>query len=1077
MLLFHLRSCLSEPGCANKGSQMMRLKPPLHTGSRRWAAAAILVLAGVSLSEAQTKGGRIQGYVFDPTQAVIPGVTVTATDQERDVERETVTSRLGKYVFSHVMPGLYTLRFEAEGFLPYVAENFEVRVGETAAFSPELTLGTAAQSIVVSAVAERPAIDTHQTAQADHIDSVRIENLPINRRDYLDLALLTPGVVDTNHMVDDRDSRIAVTPHSGLGIGGGSGRNNVFMLDGLNNVLDTGTVRSTVAQAAVQEFQVNRNTFSAELGGAPGGAVNIVTKGGTSQLHGSLFGLLRHRSVQARNFFDPEKSAYTRAQSGASIGGPLGREGTFFYGAYERLDRHESVFVPLLQNDSFLYELTPSQQALMAGLSTAGLFPAPLLSEFTNALTPGNYPHVVSLFEQNSGVFPFGEERQQFLGRIDHTVGDGHTVFTRVNWTGSDSENTQFGSLVSHSRGRNSHTNDFGLALGNTLLINPELASETLLGVNYHDFGVFPTDPYGPSIDINGFGLFGRDLILPARIVERAGQVRQNFTRTSGPHTYKFGADVGASRFSVRSETFFGGRFQFGEAVPLSSIIDSGAGIGTAQLLQGALTQFGQPGLAAAVDEPISALQAYGLGLPLIYQQGFGNPYWIGWKKHFNYFAEASWRLRPNFQLTLGGRHEFEVKTNFPTDKNNFAPRLGFAWSPDPRMVIRGGFGIYYARIDSHITYIRDLLGVQGDIFQVFIPLTGLAGINSALTGQLLTSADIYETVLRGGILGTRSITPQDLAIHGVNPGPGLPLRVQFDVADDTVNPYSQQGSLEIQREVADGYTVSLGYNFNRGVHIIRPLDRNVYQAGTNELGRPIVGFHNPLVLQDNIYGSWADSSYHAFMAQFRKRFFDGFTLSAHYTWSKTMDENTDYNSSFQPHLQWDAKAEWALSSFHRKHNFVTYTVVDLPWRSGTGRGFGHALIRDFTVSAILSARSGAPFNLNSGFDTVGDRHTDTHRPWGLGRNVGIGPDFFSVDLRLNREIPLTENWTLGLIAEAFNLLNRTNFKHVNSTVGDMGIDELPSRLVGRPGPATEPFSFTSAFDPRQFQLSLRLNF
>ena len=1055
----------------------MRLTPPLYSSGRRLAAVVILILAGAPLCGAQTKGGNIQGYVFDPTRAVVPGATVTALDQERGVERKSISSPLGQYVLSHLMPGLYTLRFEARGLLPYVVENFEVRVGETAAFSPELTLGTATKSIVVSAVTERPAIDTHQTAQTDYIDSVRIENLPINRRDYLDLALLTPGVVNTNHMVDDRDSRIAATPQSGLGIGGGGGRSNVFMLDGLNNSFDTGAVRATITQAAVQEFQVNRNTFSAELGGAPGGAINIVTKGGTSQLHGSLFGLLRNRHFQARNFFDPEKSAYTRAQSGASIGGPLGREGTFFYGAYERLDRHESVFVPLLQDDSFLYELTPSQQALRAGLGATGLVPAPLVGQLAAALTPGNYPQVVSLFERNSGVFPFGEERQQFLGRLDHTVRDGHTLFTRFNWTGQDNENTRFGSLVSYSRGRNSHTNDVGLALGNTLLISPELANETLLGVTYHDFGVFPTDRYGPSIDINGFGLFGRDLILPVRIVERAGQVRQNFTRTSGPHTYKFGVDIGAGRYSVEAETFFGGRFQFGEAVPLSLIIDNAAGAGTAQLLQGALTLFGQPQLAAAVNEPISALQAYALGLPLIYQQGFGSPYWIGWKNYYNFFAEASWRLRPDLQLTLGGRHEFEVKTRFPTDKNNFAPRLGFAWSPDPGMVIRGGFGIYYGRIEGQINYIRDLLGEQGQIFQVFIPLTGLPGINSALTGQRLTSAEIYQTALQRGILGTRSITPQDLAIHGIDPGPGLPLRVQFGVADDTVNPYSQQGSLEIQREVAEGYTVSLGYNFNRGVHLIRPLDANVYQAGTNEQGRPIVGFHNPLVLQDNIYGSWANSSYHALVAQFRKRFFDGFTLSAHYTWSKTMDENTDYNSSFQPHLQWDARAEWSLSSFHRKHNFVAYTVVDLPWRSGTGRGFGHALIRDFTVSAIMSARSGAPFNLNAGHDNLGDRHTDTHRPWGLGRNTGIGPDFFSVDLRLNREIPLTENWTLGLIAEAFNLANRTNFKNINSTVGDLRIDELPSRQVGRRGPVTEPFSFTSAFDPRQFQLSVRLNF
>ena len=197
--------CLLEPCIADEGSQTMRLTPPLYGSGRRLAAVVILILAGAPLCGAQTKGGNVQGYVFDPTRAVVPGVTVTATDQERDVERKTVTSPLGEYVLSYLMPGLYRLRFEARGFLPYVAENFEVRVGETAAFSPELTLGTATKSIVVSAVATRPVIDTHQTAQADHIDTVRIENLPINRRDYLDLALLTPGVVNTNHLVDDRD--------------------------------------------------------------------------------------------------------------------------------------------------------------------------------------------------------------------------------------------------------------------------------------------------------------------------------------------------------------------------------------------------------------------------------------------------------------------------------------------------------------------------------------------------------------------------------------------------------------------------------------------------------------------------------------------------------------------------------------------------------------------------------------------------------------------------------------------------------------------------------------------------------
>ena len=185
----------------------MRLTPPLHGSGRRLAAVVILILAGAPLCGAQTKGGNIQGYVFDPTAGRRSwryrddhGPATRCGAQNRYLPAGQVCPQLP-------YAGPLHAAFRGAGFLPYVAENFEVRVGETAAFSPELTLGTATKSIVVSAVATRPAIDTHQTAQADHIDTVRIENLPINRRDYLDLALLTPGVVNTNHLVDDRDSR------------------------------------------------------------------------------------------------------------------------------------------------------------------------------------------------------------------------------------------------------------------------------------------------------------------------------------------------------------------------------------------------------------------------------------------------------------------------------------------------------------------------------------------------------------------------------------------------------------------------------------------------------------------------------------------------------------------------------------------------------------------------------------------------------------------------------------------------------------------------------------------------------
>ena len=857
--------------------------------------------------------------------------------------RDTLTSDVGEYVLSRVDPGLYTLRFELPGFAPFVVQDLEVLVGETQTFSPEIVV--AAEEIVITAEARRIAVARDKTQQSNHIDSASIEDLPINRRDYLDLALLTPGVVDSNYVADDRDFRIAPTPASGLGIGGGAGRGNTFTIDGLNNNYSTGSVRSSISQDAVQEFQVNRNSFSAELGGAPGGAINIVTKGGTNDFRGSVFGVLRNRRFQARNHFDPAQSAYTRAQSGGAFGGPILRGTTFFYTAYERLDRHESSFVPLLRDKSFLYELTPSQQALADGIASDSAPPAfaplaPLVGYLAEALVPGNYPHVVRLFESNSGVFPFSEERQQFITRVDHAIGSAHKLFLRGNWTGLNSQNTSFGSLIARDRGRNNDLNDFSLAVGNASVISPEWISETWLGIGYHDFGVYPTDPHGPSIDINGFGYFGRDLILPTRNVERTGQARQNFTYVSGRHSVKFGADYNPLYDRARSETFFSGKFVFGEAIPLSVLIDQGAGYTVAPLLKDLFNSVGRPQMAAAVDAPISSLQAYALGLPLVYQQGFGDPFYSGWAHTYGFFVEDSWRVHQNFLLTLGLRYELFRKADFPRDNNNFGPRMGFAWSPDAKTVIRGGYGIFHARIDGHVTFINDLLGENvHQIIQVFIPLNGIPGVNSALTGEPLNSAEIYHTLLNRGVLGQRQITAEDLALHGFVPTPGLPFHVRFQIADDMVNPYSQQASLEIQRE-AGGFALSAGYNFNRGVHIVRPLDVNPYQAGTNALGRPIIGFHNPNILQDNIYGSWSNSFYHALILQLEKRFSEGFLISAHHTWSKAMDEITDYNTSFQPHLQWDAASEMALSSYHRGHRFVVRSMAQLPWKAGRGKGF-----------------------------------------------------------------------------------------------------------------------------------------
>ena len=339
------------------------------------------------------------------------------------------------------------------------------------------------------------------------------------------------------------------------------------------------------------------------------------------------------------------------------------------------------------------------------------------------------------LFEENSGVFPFSELRQQVVTHVDHALRDGHNMFLRGNWTGYDRDNSSFGELNARNRGYYQNLSEFSLAFGDTFVISPRWVSETRLGFAYHDAGSTSYEPNGPSIEIAGFGNFGRDFFLPIRGLERVYQVRQNFIRVTDRQTLKFGADANPVRNWVRSETFLSGRFIFGEAVPLASVIDNAAGTGTSRLIQGALAAAGLGRLAGAVDAPISALQAYVLGLPTVYQQGFGNPYWLGWTNRTNFYVEDAVRITPKFLLTLGLRHELEFKTRFPRDNNNLAPRAGFAWNPNPKTVVRGGYGIFYARIEGQISYINDLLGEKQQIHQVFIPLTGAPGIRSALTG------------------------------------------------------------------------------------------------------------------------------------------------------------------------------------------------------------------------------------------------------------------------------------------------------------------------------------------------------
>jgi hypothetical protein len=1044
--------------------------------------ALLLVLASVLplvFGQAQSSSADLKGSVVDPSGGYVADTKLTITDPQTGLTRTTTSERSGEFLFRSLPPSRYRLRAEAPGFAVKNLEGIELRVGDTVSLTVELSLSEVGTAIEVTSQA--PVVEPERYQQSSTLERQAINNLPINRRNYLDLTLLTPGVSDTNSVADGNDFRVAQTPQSGLSFGGGNGRSNGFFVDGVENYSNSGGVRMSVSQEAVQEFQINRNSFSVEYGWTSGGTVNIVTRSGTNSVHGNFFGFLRQRELQARNYFDPGKASFTRVQAGATLGAPIRRDKTFVFLGFERLDRHEAEFVTILQDRSVLNRLTPSQKQLFDYFSASGnLLLGLVAAQGRQLLVPSANPAVAKLFDSNSGQFPYAEKTPTYSMRLDHVISERHNLFFRGNLTTLFQQNAQLGALIGYNRGRSFDGFDGTVALGDTLLLGPKWILDTRLMFNYNRQFVIPVDPIGPEIDVQGFGNFGREIFLPSSTYERHYQVLQNISYHRGQHTIKFGWDVNPVRDRARSETFFSGRFEFGEAIPLSSLFAVALGDPKFPATVAAfLTAQGRADLLQNLDAPINALQAYSLQLPIFYQQGFGDPNWLGWSKRYGTYFQDSWNVRPNLTLNVGLRYDVEVNPKvLGTDPNNVAPRFAFAWSPGSgrKMVIRGAYGIYFAPTYAQFANVADTLSGH-QINQVLVTLNGLPLVTNPATKQPVTSADIYQGLVAEGVIGTRSIAASDLLQFGLKAAPGLPGRVVFG-SDPVVNAYSEQASFEIQRAFGD-YSVSVAYNFNRGAHIGQTLGRNLYYTGHLPDGQPTFGHFDESILQDNVYSYGANSFYHAGIVEVGKRMRRNLALNAHYTWSKAMDESTDFNSDYSPNDQLNARAERALSAFHHAHRVVFNAVYQSPVESRGGAPFYEKAAADWTISPILQYNSARPFNILTGFDNYGDNYLNNHRPWGAGRNIGIGPDFVSVDLRASRKFVLDakKRWNLEVIAEGFNLANRTNFRTVNQVVGDVPLKSLPNPVRAFRGTPDQPLAYTSAFEPRQFQFGLKINY
>jgi hypothetical protein len=1058
--------------------------------------------------------GDIKGTVTDSNGAVVANATVSATDAEKGTKRTTTTDAQGNFRISGLQPAAYDISVEGTGFQSSIMKGVVVHIGETLVSDFRLNVSRVNEKIEVTA--ESPVIETERGGQSNAISQQYIDNLPISRRDYLTFSLLLPGVSDSTHIADNSDFRVKQTPQSGLSIYGSNGRGNSVTVDGGEANDDAGGVRITLSQDAVQEFQVNRSNYSAELGSASGASINIVSRSGSNLLHGSAYGFARNDALDARNVlaFDsalapgqtfnpavapgavkPVKQQLTRGQFGGTIGFPIKTDKTFVFISYEGLRRQATNSVPILETTAEFFP-SAAQNTIFSQLSNLGAAPVPCLTGqaalpaatcagiLRNVLTlnPATSPrsaYITGQFRDQGGMKPFTSKLNLFSFRIDHNFNEKNQVYLRYSFGHDKEADPDVNAFNSFSRGSNFDSLDHTAQTAWYHQFSATTQNEFRGQWSFSKTNVTPNDPGGVGLDINGFAAFGRDIFLPSFNTMHRGEIADNFSLIHGQHSLKFGGGVLLRGNNAESHTFFGGRFSFGELPGgvISPCLQVPAACG--------LT-------ASAVT--VNALQAFSLGLPQFYQQGFGNPTVASTNPFYTAYVQDNYTIRPNLTLNLGVRYEAD-RRNPPltTDKNNIAPRVSFAWDPfgDHKTVVRGGYGIFYAPINYQIDYVVKALGVINgfrQIAQVFVPLTGAPG------NPALTSAAIFQTLFAQGKIQCTVATPPndscigagDLTQFGINATPGggpiPPLSVIFGAAPDYRNPYNQQAEFAIEREVAPGLTISGSYIYSHTLRIGRARDINLLPTApfTTVNGvsiqnwgapqctaTPTLCFANPLILQNNQYESTANAVYNGGIFEMRKRFSSHYSMFMNYTYSKAMDDATDFNSDYEGNNQVNLGAEKALSAFDQRHKLTIAGVFDSPWT--------HPLLRGFTFSPIFRANSTRPFNLLVGSDINGDHHPTTDRPAGAGRNTGIGPNYWTFDARLAREFGVGEKVKLNLTMEGFNLFNRTNFGRINNVVGNI---TGPFNLEGKSQlfPFT-PLGFTSAFPGREFQMGARLVF
>ncbi|MBA2303927.1 MAG: TonB-dependent receptor [Acidobacteria bacterium] len=987
--------------------------------NRVYALLMLFVTGFVPAALAQT-AATISGTVYDASNAVLPGVAVTARSGDTGLVRTTVSGPEGRFVIAQLTPGAYEIRAELAGFKPHVRPQVQLAVAQSLGLNITLQVGDLAILDVVTA--EIPVVNTASSELSYLVTSDQIEQIPLNGRNYTDLALLQPGVNAFPH----RDGGSVVAHGLGMSINGQDPRSNVYLLDGtLTNDFTNGPAGSAAGTAlgldTIREFRVQSNAYSAEFGRNSGGQINVLTKSGTNRLSGSAFEFHRNDVMDARNYFDTQgKPDFHRNQFGGTIGGPIARDRAFFFLGYEALIERLGRTVATVVPDS----------NARLGMLPSGIVPVasavlPYLQEFPEA---NGAPLGQGLAEYN---FPFSQELdQQFLqGRADYNASPARQFFGR--YTIDDTKQflpTDYPQFPREFFSRNQFfTGEYRQVLSNSTLNTTRLGfSRTRIGQNVQSNTTQALPEFIPgrglsgAIDIGGLKRFGPQSSANLRLVQNVFSLSNDLTHARGRHTIKAGALVERYQENMVNPTFSLGIYRF-------------ANLGT--FLRGTPTNF--------------------IGLT---PEAQFDRYWRF--TLFGLYLQDDFQVAPRLTVNGGLRYEFntlpkdiygrdsalpDLTASAPTtgqlylnsSYRNVSPRGGFAWDVfgDGRTAIRGGYGLYF-NTNSH----------QNLIVTVTNP----------------------------------PATPRPVIVNPTFPVPpfdragAISIRpVQWDIETPRVHVFNAN----LQREIWVRATVTVGYAGSRGRHLLRSNDVNTARPTTLADGTVFIPANTPrpntAFSTIELKSSDGESWYNAFILDIRKRFASGFAVQSSYTLSKSED-TTQASTFFSDATNGTTTAfpeyipgyNKGLSDFDTRHAWVVNFTVDLPGTSALG-----GVLSGWQASGIWNMRGGQPLTVfvqsnrsrslwnpslgpgigqdrasyapGSGPDNAVlgrvDRWFDPSafslQPAGTfgdtGRGDFIGPNLRTLDVALSKRTAFTKlggDGRLEFRIEAFNLLNRANF-------------------------------------------------